>query len=179
MEEKVARKVSTVFENKSGTEVKSAVLKLVGQRDSFKYSLTSIVSDNNNKFVKLVFDLSELYNQLNKYNLTDKLEAKISKKFESYETLELNSSDNQFTVSFTFNDTEIISSSKEAIKYLKMISKFTKTLSSINDYYKKMIEKKELKIQELAKKKAQKASIMKEAAEAIVESESFDPAALV
>ena len=179
MEEKIARKVSTVFENKSGTDVRSAVLKLSGQRDSFKYSLTSIVSDNNSKVVKLLFDLSELYNQMNKYNLTEKLEAKINKKFESYETLEQNSSDNQFTVSFTFNDVEIISAPKEAIKYLKKISKFTKILSSVNDYCKKMIEKKELKIQELAKKKAEKASIMKEAAEAIVESESFDPAALV
>ena len=176
--EKEVRKVATIFENKSGSTVKSGILKLVGERDSFEFSLTSVVN-NNNKVVKLVFDLSELYNKMNKYNLTEKLEAKLNKKFESFESMEQNSSENQFNISFTFNDIEIISAPKETIKYLKKISKFTRTLTSVVDYCNKLIEKKELKIQELAKKKAEKAAIRKEAAEAIVESESINPETLV
>ena len=177
--EKKTRKVSTVFKNKSGSTVMFGALKLTGERDGFKFSLSSAVS-NNGKVVKLTFNLTELYARMSKYNLTEKLENKINKKFEAYiDSMEQNNSEDQFTVIFVFNDVEIISTPKEAIKYLKKISKFTKTLNSIVDYCDKLIEKKELKIQELARKKAEKAAIKKEAAEAIVESESVDPETLM
>ena len=61
---KRTRKTSTVFDNNSGCIVDNAVMKLIGVKDGYKFTLTSVVSTDETigNMVKLTIDFTEKYN---------------------------------------------------------------------------------------------------------------------
>ena len=168
---KRTRKASTVFDNNSGCIVDNAVMKLIGVKDGYKFTLTSVVSTDETigNMVKLTIDFTEKYNRAVEYGFAEKFLNKIRVKFAKYENLELltDNANNNY-INFNFTNTEFITSSKLCIKYQKKIGIFTKLLNSVTSYVEKMIANKIKRKQDVAERRAAKLALEKEAADAAI-----------
>lgn len=170
-EVKKTRKVSTVFNNNSGCTISNGVMKLIGIKDGYSFTLTSVVSDDETigNMIKLTIDFTDKYNRAEEFSLGEKLLNKIRVKFAKYDNMELlTDNTNKNYVNFNFSNTEFITSPKLCIKYQKKIGVFVKLLNGVNLYIEKMIANKLKRKQDVAERKAAKLALEKEAANAAI-----------
>lgn len=172
VESKKTRKISTVFDNNSGCKVTSGVMKLLGIKDGYNFTLTSVVSTDETigNMVRLSIDITDNYNRAVEYSLGEKMLNKIRVKFAKYENMELltDSNTNKNYINFKYSDDEFITSTKLCIKYQKKIGIFTKLLNGVIVYIEKMITNKLKRKQDVAERKAAKLALEKEAANAAI-----------
>ena len=167
VEGKKSRVLSTVFTNNSGCEVKNGIMKLIGKRDGFDFTLTSVVSTDETigNMVKLTIDFTDKYARATEYGIGEKLLNKYRTKFAKYENMELltDNSGKNF-INFNYPNTEFITSARLAVKFEKKVGVITRTLNAVNAYVEKLIANKVERQRVLAEKKAAKAALEKEAA---------------
>ena len=170
--EKKARVVSTVFNNKSGCDITTGVMRLIGVKDDYHFALESIVSNEDNtnnvkSIIKMTFNLNDMFKRADEYGFNEKVGNKLRVKFGKYPNLQISGEANNSFMSFMWENVEFLTSAKVAIKYEKSIGKVTRTLSSIAAYLEKMVAKKMERQRKSAEKKAAKAAAAKQSAESI------------
>ena len=168
--EKKSRVISTVFSNNSGCEVNNGIMKLIGKRDGFDFTLTSVVSTDETigNMVKLTIDFTEKYARAVEYGFGDKMLNKIRNKFAKYENMELLTDNmNRNYINFNYPNTEFITSARLAVKFEKKVGVITRTLGTVVAYVEKMIANKIERQKVVAALRAEKAAVSKAAAESI------------
>lgn len=170
--EKKSRTVATVMSNKSGCNITNGVMRLIGNRDSYHFSLESMVNVENAtnnlvSVVKMVFNLNDMFKRADEFGIADKLGNKLRVKFNKYPNLQISGETNNSFISFMYENVEFVTSTKTAIKYQKEVGKIIRTLNSVGAYLEKLVLSKTERMRKAAEKKANKKAAAREAAEAI------------
>lgn len=170
VEAKKSRVLSTVFDNNSGCDVKNGIMKLIGKKDGFDFTLLSVVSTDETigNMVKLSIDFTDKYNRAVEYGIGEKLLNKYNTKFAKYENMEISTDPaGKQSLNFNYPNTEFITSARVAVKFEKKVGVITRTLKAIDSYVEKLIGNKIERQRVAAEKKAAKAALEKEAASQI------------
>ena len=178
--DKKTRTVATVMSNKSGCNITNGIMRLIGNRESYHFSLESMVSVENSttnltSVVKMIFNLNDMFKRANEFNIADKLGNKLRIKFSKYPNLQISGEDNNSFISFMYENVEFVTSTKTAIKYQKEVGKIIRTLNSVAAYLEKLVLAKTERMRKAAEKKANKRMASKAAAESIPNAVEAEP----
>ena len=162
------RIVATVFRNNSGVTVTSGIQRFMGELKGFKFVLESIVNNENpaatvKAVTRIEVDIRGLYDRAAQFDLIQKLNNRITGKFSKLANMEVK--DGMFMV--LYEGVEVITSLKATIKHLKEVSKIIRTLDAITNYINKLINKKNMREQAAAERKAAKAAAKLNAASSV------------
>ena len=162
------RIVATVFRNNSGVQVTSGIQRFMGEQKGFKFVLESIVNNENpaatvKAVTRIEIDIRGLYDRASQFDLIQKLNNRITGKFSKLANMEVK--DGMFIV--LYEGVEVITSLKSTIKHLKEVSKIIRTFDAISNYISKLINKKNMREQAAAERKAAKAAAKLNAASSV------------